>query len=226
MILEAKDIKKSYEIAGQKTTQVLKGVNLNINDGDFVALMGRSGAGKSTLLHILGSLDSCDSGDIILNVDGDIFDYTKMNTYEFTMLRNKHIGFVFQFHHLLPEFSAIENVMMPALIAGESFSNAKDKAMRLLEKVGLVQQIEQKPSELSGGEQQRTAIARALINDPSIIFADEPTGNLDKFNSDSILELIKDLKEQFGKTFIIATHSPDVASIAERVLQMNDGKII
>jgi ABC-type lipoprotein export system ATPase subunit len=115
---------------------------------------------------------------------------------------------------------------MPALIAGESFSNAKDKAMRLLEKVGLVQQIEQKPSELSGGEQQRTAIARALINDPSIIFADEPTGNLDKFNSDSILELIKDLKEQFGKTFIIATHSPDVASIAERVLQMNDGKII
>ena len=226
MILKAKGIKKSFDIANQKKIQVLKGVDLEIQKGEFIALMGRSGAGKSTLLHILGSLDNPDKGDIQLSIEEKELVYSDLNQEGFNKLRNEYIGFVFQFHHLLPEFTAIENVMIPSLILGVSYKEAKIKAQELIDKVGLDEQKEQKPSQLSGGEQQRVAIARALINDPAIIFADEPTGNLDKENADSILSLIKDLQLQFNKTFVIATHSDDVANIAERKIRMSDGKLI
>jgi len=226
IILQAENLKKSYEIAGNKEAKVLKGLSVKINRGELVALMGPSGAGKSTLLHILGSLDQPDEGNIVLNVNGDVFDYSKTSSEEFTRLRNKFIGFVFQFHHLLPEFSALENVMMPALISGLSYKDASEKAKELIEIVGIAGQQHQKPSELSGGEQQRAAIARALINNPAIILADEPTGNLDKSNADAVLELLLDLKMKYSKTFVIATHSNEVAASAERILRMSDGKII
>jgi lipoprotein-releasing system ATP-binding protein len=226
VILQAENISKTFEIAGNKKSNVLKELFVKINKGELVALMGPSGAGKSTLLHILGSLDQPDAGEIVLKVNGSIYNYSKVSSEEFTRLRNQHIGFVFQFHHLLPEFTALENVMMPALIAGLSFKDATLKAQELIDVVGLSGQQNQKPSELSGGEQQRTAIARALINDPAIVFADEPTGNLDKNNADAVLELLLNLKKKYSKTFVIATHSPEVAASAERILRMNDGKIV
>jgi lipoprotein-releasing system ATP-binding protein len=226
IILEANNIRKAYEIAGQKRAEVLKDLSLQIKKGEFIALMGPSGAGKSTLLHILGSLDTPDKGEINLNINGEGYDYLSLTPERFTILRNRHIGFVFQFHHLLPEFTALENVMMPALIAGNSYFDAIEKAKELLNIVSITQQWTQKPSELSGGEQQRIAIARALINNPAIVFADEPTGNLDKSNAKAVLELIIKLKKQYSKTFIIATHSSEVANIAERILYMSDGKII
>jgi len=225
-ILIISNISKTYSIAGNKQANVLKGLSVEIFKGELVALMGPSGAGKSTLLHILGSLDLPDEGNVILNVNGDSFDYSKTSFEEFTMLRNKHIGFIFQFHHLLPEFSALENIMMPALIAGVSYKEAKSKAQELIGIVGIAEQQHQKPSELSGGEQQRAAIARALINDPAIVFADEPTGNLDKSNANAVLELLLDLKKKYSKTFVIATHSEEVAKVAERILRMSDGKIV
>lgn len=226
IILQAENLKKSYLIAGNKEANVLKGLSVKINRGELVALMGPSGAGKSTLLHILGSLDQPDEGNIVLSVNGDVYDYSKTSSEEFTKLRNKYIGFVFQFHHLLPEFSALENVMMPALISGMSYKEASEKAKELIEIVGIAGQQHQKPSELSGGESQRAAIARALINNPAIVFADEPTGNLDKSNADSVLELLLDLKKKYSKTFVIATHSNEVAASAERILRMSDGKIV
>ncbi len=225
-ILLAENISKTYEIAGNKKAYVLKSLSVNINKGELVALMGPSGAGKSTLLHILGSLDQPDEGNIILNVNDDVFDFSKLSSEGFTAMRNKHIGFVFQFHHLLPEFTALENVMMPALIAGLSYKEASSKARELIGIVGITDQQNQKPSELSGGEQQRAAIARALINNPAIVFADEPTGNLDKSNADAVLELLLDLKNKYSKTFVIATHSTDVAASAKRILRMSDGKIV
>ncbi|ROL61646.1 ATP-binding cassette domain-containing protein, partial [Bacteroidetes/Chlorobi group bacterium ChocPot_Mid] len=164
-ILAAEGICKSYEIAGSKRAEVLKGLSIDIGKGELVALMGPSGAGKSTLLHILGSLDSPDKGKVVLNINGKEFDYSLVSKEELTLLRNKHIGFVFQFHHLLPEFSALENIMMPALIGGSSYKEAQTKASELALIVGINEQVHQKPSELSGGEQQRTAIARALINE-------------------------------------------------------------
>jgi len=226
IILKAENLCKAYDIAGYKKSRVLKELSVKIHKGELVALMGPSGAGKSTLLHILGSLDQPDEGNIVLNVNGDVFDYSKISSEEFTTLRNKHIGFVFQFHHLLPEFSALENIMMPALIAGFSYKDASKKAQELIGIVGIAEQQYQKPSELSGGEQQRAAIARALINNPAIVFADEPTGNLDKSNADAVLELLLDLKRKFSKTFVIATHSSEVAASAERILRMSDGKIV
>ncbi|MFH1050936.1 MAG: ABC transporter ATP-binding protein [bacterium] len=225
-ILLAENLSKSYEIAGEKKAIVLKGLSVKVNKGELVALMGPSGAGKSTLLHILGSLDQADEGNIVLSVNGDVYDYSKISSEEFTALRNRHIGFIFQFHHLLPEFTALENVMMPALIAGMSYKEASVKAQELIKIVGIAEQQNQKPSELSGGEQQRAAIARALINNPAIVFADEPTGNLDKSNADAVLELLLNLKKKYSKTFVIATHSPEVAASAERILRMSDGKII
>lgn len=225
-ILAAEEIFKSYDIAGSKRTEVLKGLSICINKGESVALMGPSGAGKSTLLHILGSLDSPDKGKVVLDIGGKKFDYSSVSKEDLTLLRNRYIGFVFQFHHLLPEFSALENIMMPALIAGRSYKEAQVKASELARVVGINEQMNQKPSELSGGEQQRTAIARALINEPALVLADEPTGNLDKSNADAVLELLLNLKKEFSKTFIIATHSQEVAECAERIFRLVDGRIV
>ncbi len=226
MLLKAENIEKSYNISANKSVKVLKGIDIRITEGEFLALVGHSGAGKSTLLHILASIDVPDKGNIMLSINGTNFDYSKMTHEEFSLMRNKYIGFVFQFHHLLPEFTALENVMVPMLIAGENYKTSIKKAERLLRKVGLSEQLNQKPSELSGGEQQRVAIARALINDPVIVFADEPTGNLDKENADSMLNLIQTLQKDLNIAFLIATHSEWVSSVAERVLKISDGKII
>jgi lipoprotein-releasing system ATP-binding protein len=224
-ILSAKDLIKSYFQKGQDTP-VLKGLSLSIAKGEFVALVGHSGVGKSTFLHLLGCLDVPDSGDIILNIDGKSYNYKKLSSNEGSRIRNNFLGFVFQFHHLLPEFTALENVMMPALIAGVSSNEAKKKAIELLQIVGVEHRASHKPAELSGGEQQRIAISRALINNPKIVLADEPTGNLDSNNSDAILNLIMELRKKYKLTFIVATHSNEIASISERKLVMRDGKIV
>ena len=225
IILKATDIYKSYQIVGQKKTDVLKGLSLYIKKGEFFVLMGPSGTGKSTLLHCLGSLDMVDSGEIVLNINDKKYDYSLMKSDEFDNFRNKHIGFIFQFHHLLPEFTALENVMMPGLIAGNKYKNVQKKASEILNRVGLENQLSQKPSELSGGEAQRVALARAIVNEPAIVFADEPTGSLDKRMSSIVLNLIKELSEDYSTTFIIATHNAEVAKTAERILYLKDGKI-
>ena len=224
MQLSAKNIIKSYTKL-QKTTPVLKGVSLEVSGGDFITIVGPSGAGKSTLLHILGSIDSPDSGEVLLNIEGNQFDYSKMNAGEISKFRNKYLGFIFQFHHLLPEFSAIENIMLPAMIAGDSYKKAKEKAKSLLKIIDLDIRESHKPMELSGGEQQRIAIARSLINEPKIVMADEPTGNLDRTNSLNVLDIISNLRKQLGITFIIATHSDEVAARSERIIRMRDGLI-
>lgn len=225
IVLKANNIYKSYEIVGQKKTEVLKGLSLEIKKGEFLALMGPSGTGKSTLLHCLGSLDIIDRGEIVLNIDGDEFDYSKMNADEFDSFRNKNIGFIFQFHHLLPEFTALENVMMPGLIAGKKYKQVEEKAKKLLINVEMENQLKQKPAELSGGEAQRVALARAVINEPAIVFADEPTGSLDKKMSTIVLNLMKEISKDYSSTFIIATHNIEVAKTTERILYLKDGKI-
>lgn len=225
IIIEAKNIKKSYKIKNELETQVLRDVSLSIEEGSITALIGPSGVGKSTLLYLLGTLDIPNSGDIIFRKDGEQFDYSKLNSNDLARLRNKHIGFVFQFHHLLPEFTALENVMFPALIAGEKKSAASKRAMELIETVGLKDRSHHKPQELSGGEQQRIAIARAIINSPAIIFADEPTGNLDAANSNTFIQIVRNINKDFGTTFVIATHSSEVASIASRVFKMKNGAV-
>jgi len=206
-------------------TPVLKGLSLTIEQGEFIAFMGPSGAGKSTLLHILGLLDFPDSGSIQYALSGNVFSQSSMKKGKSAELRNKHIGFIFQFHHLLPEFTALENIMMPALIGGMAMSKAKSKAMILAEQVGMSHRIEHRPSELSGGEQQRIAIARSLMNDPEIIIADEPTGNLDSANTIAVLELIRKIRQERSLTLLIATHSMDVARMAERIITLRDGVI-
>jgi lipoprotein-releasing system ATP-binding protein len=206
-------------------TPVLKGLSLTIEQGEFIAFMGPSGAGKSTLLHILGLLDFPDSGSIQYTLSGNVFSQSSMKKGKSAELRNKHIGFIFQFHHLLPEFTALENIMMPALIGGMAMSKAKSKAMILAEQVGMSHRIEHRPSELSGGEQQRIAIARSLMNDPEIIIADEPTGNLDSANTIAVLELIRKIRQERSLTLLIATHSMDVARMAERIITLRDGVI-
>jgi lipoprotein-releasing system ATP-binding protein len=198
----------------ENDTPVLKGISLSIEKGEFIAFMGPSGAGKSTLLHILGLLDSPDGGTITYDLSGETFTHDAIKKQKSAALRNRHIGFIFQFHHLLPEFSAIENIMMPALIGGMSMSMARSKALTLAEQVGMTHRCEHRPSELSGGEQQRIAIARALMNDPDIIIADEPTGNLDSANTIAVLQLIRSIRRERSLTLLIATHSMDVASMA------------
>lgn len=218
-ILNIKDVKKSYKIDKQNSLNVLKGINLEIKKGEVIAIVGQSGAGKSTLLHILGTLDRPDSGNIIYG-DQDI---TKYNEKELASFRNKKIGFIFQFHHLLPEFTALENILIPAMIEGE---DKKKRAMELLEIVGVKNREEHKPSEISGGEAQRVAIARALINSPEIILADEPTGNLDTANANSVIDLIFDLRNKFNQTFVIVTHNEEFAGKCDRIVKMKDGLII
>jgi lipoprotein-releasing system ATP-binding protein len=215
-MIKAENITKTYG-----NLQVLKGVNLEVEKGEIVSITGSSGAGKSTLLHILGTLDQADGGSI--QIDGQ--SVMELNDKALAAFRNKHIGFVFQFHHLLPEFTALENVCIPAFIAGISKSEAEKKAKELLEYLGLNDRIQHKPSEMSGGEQQRVAIARALINQPSIVFADEPSGNLDAKNSAELHDLFFDLRKHFNQTFVIVTHDPILADKADRKIVIRDGVI-
>jgi len=216
-MLVAKSIFKNYG-----ALPVLRGVDIEIKKGEIVSIVGSSGAGKSTLLHILGTLDSADKGEIYL--DNERVD--KLKGKKLAAFRNTHIGFVFQFHHLLPEFSAFENVCIPGWIAGRKKREVSDRAVSLLQTLGLGSRIDHKPNALSGGEQQRVAVARALINHPSIIMADEPTGNLDSTNAKELHNLFIDLRERFGQTFLIVTHNEDMAKMSDRILHMKDGNII
>ena len=215
-MLTGKNIYKRYG-----SLEVLKGVNLEINKGEVVAIVGPSGCGKSTLLHILGSLDKADMGEIVINNTG----LSMLSGNKLAAFRNKHIGFVFQFHHLLPEFTALENVCIPGWLAGRGKNEVKDKAEQLLKILGLVDRNENKPNQLSGGEQQRVAVARALINNPAIVFADEPTGNLDSANAQELHQLFFDLRKQFDQTFLIVTHNEELSQLSDRVLHMKDGRI-
>jgi lipoprotein-releasing system ATP-binding protein len=216
-MLTATNIQKYY---GQ--LWVLKGVDLAIRQGEIVSIVGPSGSGKSTLLHILGTLDSPSSGDIYVNEQRIDFRDDKQVAF----FRNRHIGFVFQFHHLLPEFTALENVCIPGWMAGRRKKEVADRAVSLLRTLGLGERIDNKPSALSGGEQQRVAVARALINKPDIVFADEPTGNLDSANARELHQLFFDLRKQFNQTFLIVTHNEELAQMSDRVLHMKDGKIV
>ncbi len=217
MFISAKGLHKSYD-----HLQVLKGISLEIKKAEVVSIVGASGAGKSTLLHLLGTLDKPDQGSISINGQ----EIQSLNGKKLSAFRNKHIGFIFQFHHLLPEFTAIENVSLPALIGGAEKNIAEQRATELLIKLGLQDRLEHKPSELSGGEQQRVAIARALINNPDLILADEPSGNLDTKNAKELHELFFKLREDFQQTFVIVTHNPELADMADRKLVMKDGVII
>jgi lipoprotein-releasing system ATP-binding protein len=221
-ILKAENIQKSFQTTKKLKLNVLKGISLELEANKITVIIGASGAGKSTLLHILGVLDRPDDGKVIFNEE-NIFHY---NDDKLAKFRNKHIGFIFQFHHLLPEFTAIENVMIPQMINGTSFNKVKQKSEELLNTVGLSERINHKPAELSGGEQQRVAVARSIANDPEIIFADEPTGNLDSANSEEIHKLIIDLKEKFNKTFVIVTHNSSLVNLADKIFEIKDGKIL
>ncbi len=202
--------------------QVLKGVDITVNQGEIVSIVGSSGAGKSTLLHILGTLDRADSGSVW--IDGQSVE--GMNGKALADFRNRHIGFVFQFHHLLPEFTALENVCIPGWIAGFPKKEVTERAAELLQVLGLANRMENKPQELSGGEQQRVAVARALVNRPSIVFADEPTGNLDSTHAQELYALFLDLRRTYGQTFLIVTHNEALADLSDRVLHMKDGNIL
>ena len=201
--------------------QVLKGIDLEINKGEIVSIVGPSGAGKTTLLQIMGTLDEPDAGTV--QIDGTVV--SRMKEKELSAFRNKNIGFVFQFHQLLPEFTALENVMIPALIAGVSSKEANDRAMKILDFMGLVDRASHKPNELSGGEKQRVAVARALINDPAVILADEPSGSLDTHSKKDLHQLFFDLRDRLGQTFVIVTHDEGLAKITDRTVHMVDGMI-
>lgn len=221
MILSAKDISKSFVKANSEKLDVLKSVSLEIERQKISMIVGASGAGKSTLLHIISGLDKADSGFVEIS-STNIF---SLSDDKLSRFRNKHIGFVFQFNHLLPEFDAQENVAIPMMIAGESLAKSKKKAAELLELVGLSERLTHRPSELSGGEAQRVAVARALANSPDIIFADEPTGNLDSANSEMLHRLIFDLRDKLQATFLIVTHNPELIKLGDVVFEMKDGKI-
>ncbi len=216
-MLAGKNIFKTY---GE--LQVLKGVDISVQKGEVVSIIGASGAGKSTLLHILGTLDKADKGSIVLN--GESVELLKGKAL--AAFRNRHMGFVFQFHHLLPEFTAIENVCIPGWISGQHKKNIEKKAKELLGNLGLGDRLENKPNQLSGGEQQRVAVARALINNPSIIMADEPTGNLDSTNANELHQLFIELSTHYNQTFLIVTHNEELAKMSHRILQMKDGRML
>ena len=212
-----KDLSKKY---GSLT--VLKSVNVSIKKGEILGITGPSGAGKSTLLQILGTLDFAENGSI--EFDGK--DLLSLSPKKIAKFRNENIGFIFQFHHLLPEFTALENVCMPALISGLEKKDAEEKALKLLKTLGLEHRTNHKPNELSGGEQQRVSVARALINNPSVIFADEPSGNLDTENARDLHQLFHSLRDEYGQTFVIVTHNHELANMADRVIEMKDGQIV
>lgn len=223
MILKAENVTRAY--AGKQDTrpvEVLKGVDLEIHEGSITSIVGSSGSGKSTLLHILGGLDAPTSGDVLFKGNS----ICKYSETERSRFRNNEIGFVFQFHHLLPEFTALENVMMPALIRNESVRKIREKASELLGTVGLSERLEHRPSMLSGGEQQRVAMARALINDPSLLLADEPTGNLDESNTTQLLDLILGLNRDRQLTIILVTHDSQIAKKCDRIIELKDGRIL
>jgi len=216
-MIEIRGIKKSFG-----TLEVLKGIDLDIERGRIVSIVGASGAGKTTLLQIMGTLDKPDSGSVV--IDG--VNVMNLSDAKRSAFRNKHMGFVFQFHQLLPEFTALENVMMPALIGGVSRREAKRRAEELLAFMGLSDRASHKPNELSGGEKQRVAVARALVNKPDVVFADEPSGSLDTQNKQELHRLFFDLRDQFGQTFVIVTHDEQLANIADRKICMQDGRIV
>ena len=216
-MLNGKNIYKNYG-----SVQVLRGVDITIQKGEIVSIVGSSGAGKSTLLHILGTLDKADKGEVTMNNVA----VSSLQGKKMAAFRNRHIGFVFQFHHLLPEFTALENVCIPGWLAGKKKKEVEERATELLNMLGLSQRIENKPNQLSGGEQQRVAVARALINNPDIVFADEPTGNLDSANANELHQLFLDLRSKFNQTFLIVTHNEELAKLGDRVLYMKDGKIV
>ena len=216
-MLTGKNIYKNYG-----ALQVLKDVDLQVNKGEVVSIVGSSGAGKSTLLHILGTLDSCDKGSVTLNNQR----IDQLKGAALAAFRNKHMGFVFQFHHLLPEFNALENVCIPGRIAKRKTKEVEAKATELLHILGLHDRLQNKPAQLSGGEQQRVAVARALINNPDIVFADEPSGNLDSANARELHQLFFDLRKQFNQTFLIVTHNEELANLSDRKLLMKDGVML
>ena len=215
-MIQLHDIRKSFG-----SLQVLKGIDLTINQGEIVSIVGPSGAGKTTLLQIIGTLDHADSGRVLF----DGVDVSLYNEKQLSAFRNEHIGFVFQFHQLLPEFSAVENVMMPALIKGDSMADSRRRAMEMLDFLGLTDRASHKPSELSGGEKQRVAVARALVNRPQVILADEPSGSLDTQNKGELHQLFFDLRDQMGQTFIIVTHDEQLAATTDRTIRLRDGRI-
>jgi len=219
-IMVSRDIKKSFR-TGKSQLNVLKSINMEVEEGEILIIIGPSGAGKSTLLSILGGLSRPSEGKVLLN-DTDMY---SLNDNKLARFRNKSMGFIFQFHHLLPEFTALENVMMPALIEGGTSKEAEEKAKKILITMGLGGRLNHRPSELSGGEQQRVAIARALTNEPDIVFADEPTGNLDKQNAEMIHKIILDFNKSFGQTFVVVTHNDHLASYGNRVVYIDDGSI-
>jgi len=221
VILKAENIYKSFKTVKKVKLDILKGISLEIEPEKITVIVGASGAGKSTLLHLLGALDRPDSGEVFYE-DKNIFKFSDERLAKF---RNRNIGFIFQFHHLLPEFTALENVAIPQMINGTSLKDASEKSKELLSTVGLSERTEHKPAELSGGEQQRVAVARALANNPQIIFADEPTGNLDSANSEEIHKLIVELKEKYNKTFVIVTHNQNLVKLADNIFEIKDGKI-
>jgi len=216
-VIQIRNIKKSFG-----SLEVLKGIDLDIEQGRVVSIVGASGAGKTTLLQIMGTLDKADSGSVI--IDG--VDVMKLSDAKRSAFRNKHMGFVFQFHQLLPEFTALENVMMPALIGGTSKREARQRAEELLAFMGLAERASHKPNELSGGEKQRVAVARALVNKPDVVFADEPSGSLDTQNKQELHRLFFDLRDQMGQTFVIVTHDEQLADLADQKICMKDGRIV
>lgn len=216
-MIQLHDIRKSFG-----SLQVLKGIDLTINQGEIVSIVGPSGAGKTTLLQIIGTLDRADSGRVLF----DGVDVSVYNEKQLSAFRNCHIGFVFQFHQLLPEFSAVENVMMPALIAGASMADARRRAMEMLDFLGLIDRATHKPAELSGGEKQRVAVARALVNRPQVILADEPSGSLDTQNKAELHQLFFDLRREMGQTFIIVTHDESLATTTDRTIRLRDGLVV
>ena len=216
-MLSGKNIYKSFG-----PIKVLQGVEIEMKKGEVVSIAGPSGSGKSTLLHILGTLDKADKGEVIMNNTM----ISSLSAKKLAAFRNKHIGFVFQFHHLLPEFTALENVCIPGWLAGRKKREVEEKAKELLQMLGLSHRLENKPNQLSGGEQQRVAVARALINKPDIVMADEPTGNLDSTNAQELHQLFFDLRKQFNQTFFIVTHNEELAELSDRILHMKDGKIV
>lgn len=215
-MIQIRNIKKSFG-----NLEVLKGIDLDIERGKIVSIVGASGAGKTTLLQIMGTLDKADSGSVVING----IDVMKLSDAKRSAFRNKHMGFVFQFHQLLPEFTALENVMMPALIGGTSKREAKKRAEELLAFMGLSDRASHKPNELSGGEKQRVAVARALVNKPDVVFADEPSGSLDTQNKQELHRLFFDLRDQMGQTFVIVTHDEQLAALADQKISMKDGLI-
>jgi lipoprotein-releasing system ATP-binding protein len=216
-LIQAKNIHKSY---GQ--LHVLKGVDLDIKKGEVVSIVGKSGAGKSTLLHILGTLDQADKGELLINEQS----IKQLNRKKLAAFRNQNIGFIFQFHHLLPEFTALENVLIPALIAKQPETIVRDRAKKLLDQMGLSERLTHKPGQLSGGEQQRVAVARSLMNEPAIVFADEPSGNLDSASSKDLHQLLFQLRDDLQQTFIIVTHNEELANMSDRRLVMQDGQLL